>query len=753
MPALRRSISIAVVFLSTVLIASMTVSADDASKNVGDGSKENPFIVPAAAKPVKIDGVLDEEAWGTALVLGIDYEIQPGENIAPPVKTDVLITFDKSNLYVAFRCFDPEPASIRAHLTDRERCLDDDHVNFHIDTFNDERRHFTIGANPLGVQMDAIYNNGSYDWSWDAIFDSAGKIHDFGWVVELAVPFNQLRFQRTGGPQVWGFDAWRIYSRSTFHYLAVVPSDRNNNCRPCQMLKIKGFDGVTPGRNIEINPTVTAVRTDAREQFPAGDFSPLNKQAEVGLTASWGVTPNITVSGTINPDFSQVEADARQLDINQPFALYYSEKRPFFLEGGDFFASPMIEAVYTRTLRDPVWGTKVAGKEGANSLAAFFVQDDFTNLLFPALEYSQAASLPFESSSAVFRYKRDIGNKYTLGALMTNRQGDGYYNRVFGFDGDFRITDKDRVRAQVLGSSTRYPADIIADFNQPDGNFGDRAFEVSYNHSTRTYYWWARVEDYGRDFRADLGYVPQVDYRMFSGCFGRQWVPEESSWFNNLDINTSYQYAVDQDGNRIRSRGDLFFLYEGPMQSVAAARYFKQLRFYNGEDFNMTYFGTYTGFTPSKYIFAGLDTSFGDNLDYANTRKGGRIRLYPELTLRLGGHLSVYFGHEFERMKIGAERLYTANVSQSTVVYQFNTRTFLRTIFQYVDYDYNVDLYTFEIDPEFKQLFTQILFSYKINPRTVLFLGYSDNYYGAYEYGLTQSDRTFFMKIGYAWQL
>ena len=215
---------------------------------------------------------------------------------------------------------------------------------------------FDLLVNPLGVQEDFIETS-TGGGNWDAIWESAGRVTDWGYAVELSVPFKQLRFQRSDGPQIWSFDAVRSYPREHRHHIGAFPRDRGNNCYLCQAVKIAGFEGATPGRNIEIAPTLTGVRTEIREDFPSGGFEVETEDTEFGLTAKWGVTPNLTFSGAYNPDFSQIEADALQLDINQPFALYFSERRPFFLEGIDFFSS-LKTAFHSRTVRDPLWGIK-----------------------------------------------------------------------------------------------------------------------------------------------------------------------------------------------------------------------------------------------------------------------------------------------------------------------------------------------------------------------------------------------------------
>ena len=187
------------------------------------------------------------------------------------------------------------------------------------------------------------------------------------------------------------------------------------------------------------------------------------------------------------------------------------------------------------------------------------------------------------------------------------------------------------------------------------------------------------------------------------------------------------------------------------MQSSLFLRGWRTREAYNTAEFDLTYFQVQGGFWPDSNLQLNALTIFGDQIDYANTRLGKRFRINPWLTYNLGKHLRLSLDHTYERMSVQDARLYTANISGLAAVYQFNVRTFFRAIIQYVFYDYNPSNYTYEIDSLYKRFFTQLLFSYKINPRIVLFIGYSDNYFGGQDFGLTQSDRTFFLKMGYAW--
>ncbi len=196
-----------------------------------------------------------------------------------------------------------------------------------------------------------------------------------------------------------------------------------------------------------------------------------------------------------------------------------------------------------------------------------------------------------------------------------------------------------------------------------------------------------------------------------------------------------------------------WFNYAGFMQSDLNVRGRANREAYLGHEFefqNMTIDG---GFRPIPNVTFRFNTTFGGRIDYSNARLGSRFNFNPRFNIEMGLHLSMSLDHVYEKMTVNSAELYTANISQAAIVYQFNSKTFIRSIMQYVDYSYNVDNYTFAVDSEYKNFFSQLLFSYKFNPQTVLFLGYSDNYYGNQNFGISQADRTFFMKIGYAWML
>jgi hypothetical protein len=713
-------------------------------------------VVSPAASHIKIDGRLDEDAWQKAAMLEIPYEWTPGDATPAPVRTEVLVTYDRANLYVGFRCFDPEPQKIRAHLMDRDAVdtfIMDDHVSFMLDTFNDERRAFQFRINPLGVQADANFSEleGYEDFSWDAIWASAGRISDFGYAVEVAIPFNQLRFPKGGGEQTWGFEADRSWPRDHRHRMSTHVRDRDRNCLLCQFNKISGFQDISPGINLELDPTLTAQRHDAMdmETFPDGGLESGKAKVEPGLTARWGVTPNLMLNAALNPDFSQVEADVAQLDVNTRFALRYPEKRPFFLEGGDFFLTPL-EMVFTRTVADPLWGAKMTGKIGANAMGVFVTQDRINNLLFPSNQGTGMGSLDDDVWGGVFRFRRDVGRNSTVGFLYTGRMGGDYSNHVLGADGFLRLSRSKTFSWQALYSSTRYPEATAAAHGQDLGAFSGYALYGNFRHDSRNLIYVLSYADLGSDFRADFGFLPRVDTRTMSFNIHPQIWGRPGGWFNRLAFQVVGTRITDHDGNQTDIRGSAGIGYEGPLQSVLQLFLESQKILYQGKEIERTFHSGYMEMKPVKGIWYWLYWEAGDAIDYANARAASSVLLNPSLEIGLGRHLNLNLNHTYENLTLHGERVYLANLLQARLVYNFNVRSFLRAIVQYSDIQYNPALYSFPVESREKGLFTQLLFSYKINPQTVLFLGYTDSGIGTANIDLTRTGRTFFLKLGYA---
>lgn len=712
------------------------------------------YTVQKAVSRIKIDGVLNEEAWKYPEKIELPFEWMPGDNITAPVRTECLVTYDRSKFYIAFRCFDPHPEKIRVHFMDRDSIdtfIQDDYVSFVIDTFNDQRRAFQFRVNPLGVQVDGVYSEleGYEDFSWDTIWESAGRITQFGYVVEAAIPFNQLRFPKGKGVQTWAFEATRSFPRIDRHRLISHVRDRNKSCLLCQMNKLTGFSGISPGMNLEFDPTVTASRTDIYYLTPTEESEPGKIKPEPGITASWGITPNLTLNAAVNPDFSHVEADAAQLEVNTRFALRYPEKRPFFLEGADFFVTRM-EAVFTRTIFDPLWGAKMTGKLEKNALGLFVTQDRYNNLVFPSNQGSAAFSLKQDVFGGVFRYRRDVGKNSTLGLLYTGRAAEDYHNHVAGLDGFFRLSKSTTLSLQYLHSHTDYPDAVAQTYNQEIYPFDGDALSALFLHRSRHLIFHLKYETLSPGFRADSGFIPRVDTQEMEIKINPVLWGKEGSWFDRLGVMVLANNITDYNNNLTDRMVLLAASYTGPLQTYFETDFYLQKEFFNGITYDMNRLAFYLEMKPTRGLNYNIYTRFGDSIDYSNCRPAKSKLLIPNLEFNIGKHLNLNISYIFEHLSLKDEKIYTANIMQTRFVYNLNVRTFVRAIFQYTHIDRNTGLYLAAVDPLTKTLFTQFLISYKINPRTVLFIGYSDNHLGMKGYDLTRTDRTFFLKIGYA---
>jgi hypothetical protein len=714
-------------------------------------------VATGADEPVQVDGSLDEAAWSGAPTFTLDYETYPGDNVAPPVVTEFWITHDEGRLYVGVRAHDPEPAKIRARLRDRDSAFQDDFVGVVLDTFNDGRRAFEFFVNPLGVQMDLVQNDvtGNEDESWDTLWDSAGRVTSEGYEVEMAIPFSSLRFTRGDGPKTWGIDAIRIWPRDQRRRIGLNALPRGRNCYLCYASKLHGFAGVSPGRNLEIDPTLTAndvaVRDGGDEPFAGSD------DQELGVTARWGITPGTTLSGTLNPDFSQVEADAAQLSVNTQFALFFPEKRPFFLEGADLFDT-RINAVYTRTIADPAWGAKVTGKMGRSAYGAIVAEDERTNLLIPGAQGSRLASLDLRNTSSVLRYRHDLSASSAIGGVLTSRSGDGYHNHLAGMDGIFRWGGGQAFRVELLGSDTEYPDEVRQLAGQDgDDSLQGTAMRIAYQRDTDRWTGAAVYNDVSGDFRADLGFIPQADYRTGFGMLERHWYGEEKEgeearWWSRVTAGVETTWAYDQHGEPLQNQVAPYASINGPRQSFVnlylgfGPSWFEGQRF----DRNFVHFFGEVQATPNVYLNA--EGRVGQEIDYANARGGDLVRLIPGARLDVGRHLRVNLSHNHESLDVDGGRLYTADLTDLRATYQINVRTFVRVVSQYFDLERDPALYTFATEAQSTTLFNQLLFSYKVNPQTVLFVGYADDYQGFARSldELDQTGRTLFLKLGYA---
>jgi hypothetical protein len=542
----------------------------------------------------------------------------------------------------------------------------------------------------------------------------------------------------------------RIWPRDTRRRIGLVRQERGRNCYLCQAAKLRGIEGITPGRNLEVAPTLTGHQTEAREA-PGADFAS-DDEVEGGVSARWGITPGVTLNAAVNPDFSQVEADAAQLDVNTQFALFFPEKRPFFLEGADLFET-RIGAVYTRTIADPDLGFKVSGKQGRHGFGALVARDAVTNLLLPGPQGSSLGFLGQENTSAVLRYRSDFGASSYAGGLYAGREGGDYHNRLLGFDGLARWGEGSAFRAEVLGSRTRYPlADALA-LGQPTDELDGFATRLVWQRNSRTDMRYLMYNEVSEDFRADLGFIPQADFRKGYGIYERYRYGEEGKdRYTRLTWAVESTWTYDHDGNPLQRQVSPYFSFSGPRQSYLFLYLGTGDSYFAGRSFDRNFLLFEANAQLTSAVYVNLDGRIGQEIDFANARQGRLVRLHPSTRLELGRHLRLELGDFHETLEVRGGRLYRVDLVELRATWQFDVRSFLRVISQYEDIEREPRLYTFAVDERSRDLFNQLLFSYKLNPQTVLFLGYSDRHGGGAPGadGLSQSDRTLFVKLGYA---
>ena len=710
--------------------------------------------LPNTSDPIRIDGVLEEQAWRNATRIAIDTETNPGENIPARVETVAYLIEDGEKLYIAFDARDPDPGAIRAYLQDRDSAWNDDFVGVVLDTYNDERRAFEFFANPLGVQMDLTNDdvNGREDSSWDAIWDSAGTITDEGYIVEMEIPLSQLRFPNVDGKLTWGIDLLRFHPRDQRRRYSNNELDRSVNCYLCQLSKIEGLEGAEPGRDLEIVPTLTGSKTDSTDDPGVEPLQSGDTNTEAGINIRWGITPDMTANLAINPDFSQVEADVAQLEVNNQFALFFPEKRPFFLEGADYFNTP-IRAVFTRTVADPDVGAKLTGKRGDHTYGVFAAQDAITNLLLPGAFGSDSDSLDEDNTAFVGRYSYGFGDASSVGALVTTRQSDSYHNYVGGFDVNWKINDQHSIQAQYLRSETEYPDEIVTEYEQPNGSFTGHGIEVDYEYDSRNWFAYIRHEDNSAYFRADAGFVPQVDASKQVVGLGRIWHGDEDNWWTRIRLNGDWDITHNDDGDVLEREIEGYLSINGPLQSFAQIGGLSRDVLWEGVVYRENKVSLYTEFQPKGGLAVGVFARQGDQVDFANNRLGDQMRIEPWVEWNINRHLLMRLESALVQLDTkDGEKIFDASIHDVRLTYQFSRRSFLRLTTQFRDVDRNPEVYIDEVNAQSKRVGRQLLYSYKINPQTVFFLGYSDNHVDDDDLrGLEETDRTWFMKIGYAW--
>ena len=328
--------------LTASLLMAVAVSAKSASPGTTDTPKPSLPVVKIDGS-ITLSGKMDDPLWLQAMPVELTYEIMPAENEPAKQRTTAWVLYNNEYLYFAFRCYDSLPAAIRANLSDRDKMFSDDFVVVSIDTYNNYQKGLEFAVNPYGIQGDLMMmGSGNEDPSYDMVWHSAASLDEEGWIAEMAIPFSVFSFN-SAAIQDWTITLCRSMPRDSRYLLSWTTLDRNNPSWLGQGGVLKGLEGIKPGKSLSFLPYIMmeqkGERSDVSDPGSAMDQSKVKARVGGGITYSPG--PNTTINAVVNPDFSQIESDAGQITVNSTFALYYPEKRPFFMSGMDLLQTPM----------------------------------------------------------------------------------------------------------------------------------------------------------------------------------------------------------------------------------------------------------------------------------------------------------------------------------------------------------------------------------------------------------------------------
>ena len=723
--------------------------------------------VPKLKGRIHIDGMLDDGGWDQAAKIGDFFETDPGDNVEPSVETEVRLTYDRHALYVAFHCYD-DPATIRATLSDRDQFRADDIIFIVLDTFRNYQTAYQLGVNPYGLQVDIFRHLDDQDGTFDLVWHSAGQIVEDGWVCEISIPFKSLRFPDKK-EQEWGFHCIRFRPRGSYEEISWAPLDRDDPCFLCQAGILKGIHSVSAGRNLEILPYGISFQTGSMSDSddPGSSFKNGNVEANTGFNIKYGLTSDLTLDFAYEPDFSQVESDVAQIDINTTFALFYPEKRPFFLEGSDIFGSE-IHGIYTRTINDPILAAKLTGRVNRTSLGFILAKDDKTPFIVPLQEQSIFVKSDMKSVSNILRLKQDVWEDSFVGLMATNREGTSGYNRLAGIDASLRFLSDYRLTVQALQSWTKEPSDtsLIEDGqtltfgeDQYTAGFDGECFDglglsVALSRSARHWNFRLSYEDLPPTFRADNGFVDRNDFRTFFAWTGLLFRPD-TRIFDQIFPRIVSSWRYDHRGSLEESFKERWVGPEVELLFKTQTRVQMGGLVVNDEHFRgMWHKGVHRGWLRantyfSEFISGGIDVTLGDFIYRGDsTFVGYGHELSLNASVKFSSQFVLETTYEWDRLAEyrGGPEKFDGYILRNKATYQFTRRLFLRLLTQYNSFDDRM-----EIDP---------LISYKINPFTVFYAGSTIDFMPCsnscamnFEMfrlrGWTKTDRQFFVKFQY----
>lgn len=737
---------------------------------------------------IAIDGILDERVWRRAAMLTGFSEYSPADSRPAPDSTEVLVWYSSDALYFGIRAFEPHGA-VSATLADRDRISTDDNVEIHLDTFDERNRAFVFIVNPLGVQADGTKNEtggfipgsnvapGQDDLSADFIWESHGHVTDWGYEVEVRIPFSSLRYP-LASTQRWGLQIDRHVQHSGYEE-TWTPAKRASASFIGQAGYLTDLSGMRHGQIVEMNPEATNTVNGTPCCSPAMDSWRYTSAPRLGGNVRWALGSNYVLNGTVRPDFSQVEADATQIAADARFALFYPEKRPFFVEGADQFNVPNT-LVYTRTIVHPDGAAKLTGKLDRADVAVLSAVDE------------AGGGAPGEHPLVdIVRLQQHFGEQSLAGVLYSDRISADRENRAFG--GDTHIVFKRIYFAQfqAVESVTR------ANGSTQSGPM----WEAVVDATGRSWGFHYNVLGISPEFQTDNGFVPRAGFVQPNAANRITIYGKPGSLFERFNVFLSetalWDYRDFFDAKRLLEdhfSPQMSWTLRGGWSINASPRLssyaFDQSGYSTLFVPATTPGGTATPFVPSdrietlvsgfsvgtpqyRYWYASVGTTLGNDVDFLETSRVRRADYSGEIDLRPSERLRAYLtytGSAFTRRSDGVHSTYT-RIPRIKVEYQLARPLFVRVVSQYtaMNHDPLVDPRTGQVllvsgstgptpstASSSNTLRTDWLVSYRPNPGTVFFLGYGGDLDETDPLAFRQLRRTddaFFVKASYLFRL
>jgi len=730
------------------------------AKSAGPGTTETPKPSLPAVKidgSITLTGKMDDPLWLQAMPVELTWEIMPGENQPAKQSTTAWVLYNNDFLYFGFRCYDSLPSAIRANLSDRDKMFNDDFVVVSIDTYNNYQKGLEFAVNPHGIQGDLMMmGSGNEDESYDMVWHSAASLDDEGWTAEMAIPFSVFSFN-SAEIQDWTITLCRSMPRDSRYLLSWTTLDRNNPSWLGQGGQLKGLEGIKPGKSLSFLPYIMmeqkGERTDISDPESPMELSKIKARVGGGLTYSPG--PNTTINAVINPDFSQIESDAGQISVNSTFALYYPERRPFFMSGMDLMQTPMY---YSRTINNPLFAAKVTGKAGRFSYLALAADDRNTAITVPGEEKSNTVTTEERSYAGAARVRYDMENENFVGALALNRNFSDGHNYLGGLDWNLKFWKNWYWSGELFLSHTREMNNTdLFDNNREFGSTGkDAAFNgeqyygrgmhLSLMRAGRKYSFSLVQNNFSPTFQTYNGMFPEVNIRT-SNMNHRYTFHINGKVIQRMQVfsNALLGYNYDGEFKRLAIQPGFSVSMIGQTQMSYTYMVVNQERFsdimFKGANRSQYNIST----KPLKGVNITFSGSTGKSIRRsAEPELGKGYNLTTGLSLEPASWLKTSFSWSTSRLEsiASGDEFYNGHIFRNVTTFQFTRKLFVRGIGEYNTFDDSFNIYP--------------LVSYKFNAFTMFCAGMTQDYL---EYDLDDSNfyrttgRQYFVKLQYLFTL